>query len=351
MNMSAQSTPNLSFPEKPDGVIQWNISEFSKVSRANLGYDELAVFVTNATGENSPFPVQGRFSYSANYLIFNPFYPFEKGLTYTVRTKDLNTGKYFKSTFVLQSTEERDVAELLHIFPTAEVLPENLLRFYFYFNTPMKRGEMLKHIHLVDSKGNKDTQAFMQFKQELWSPDGKRLTLLFDPGRIKRGVYTNLELGPALQEGDTYKLVISGDWQDVYGQKLGMTETKTFKVGTAYRTAIDVSSWNVNEPEAESTQPLTIQLDRIMDHATVQSMIQIKIEDNNDIEGSWKISESESVLHFTPVEKWQKGNYEIVLDSGLEDVAGNNLSSLLDQLEEDQSTMRTTNFSIKFKIL
>ncbi len=351
MNMLAQSTPNLSFPEKPDGVIRWNISEFSKISGANLGYDELAVFVTNTTGENSSIPVQGTFSYSSNDLIFTPYYPFEKGLTYTVRVKDVNTGKYFNSDFVLESIEKQDVAKLLHIYPSAELLPENLLRFYLYFNSPMKQGEALKHIHLVDSRGNKDTQAFMQFKQELWSPDGKRLTLLFDPGRIKRGVSTNLELGPALLHGNTYQLVISGAWQDVYGQNLDATEKMTFKVGAAYRTAIDISNWNVNEPEVESTKPLTIQLDRIMDHALVQSMLQIKYEENQNIKGSWEISESESVLFFTPVEKWQKGNYEIVLDSGLEDVTGNNLNSLLDdQLKPEQSTLRKTSFSIKFEI-
>jgi hypothetical protein len=350
MNMSAQSIPNMAFPEKPDGVIQWNSSEFSKVRGANLGYDELAVFVKNATGENSPIPVQGRFSYSANYLIFTPYYPFEKGLTYTVRTKDLNTGKYFNSDFVLESIEKEDVAELLHIFPSAEVLPENLLRFYLYFNTPMRKGEAMKHIQLVDSKGNKDTQAFIQFKQELWSPDGKRLTLLFDPGRIKRGVSTNLELGPALQEGNTYQLAISGEWQDVYGQKLGMTEKKTFKVGAAYRTAIDIRIWNVNKPEAESTQALTIQLDRIIDRALVQSMIQIKNEKNQKIQGSWEISQNESVLHFTPVEKWQKGYYEILLDSGLEDIAGNNLNSLLDQPKTQQHLKSRTYYSIRLEI-
>jgi hypothetical protein len=350
MNTLAQPTPELILPKKSDGFIQWDVSAFPKGEGSNLGYDELAVFVTNATGEIGPIPVQGRFICNAGNLIFTPYYPFEKGLTYTVRTKDLNTGKYFNCSFVLESSEKHAAAELLHIFPSAEVLPENLLRFYFYFHTPMKKGETLQHIHLVDSKGNKDTQAFMQFKQELWSPDGKRLTLLFDPGRIKRGVSTNLELGPALQEGNTYQLVISGEWQDVYGQELGANEIKTFKVGAAYRTAIDMSSWSVNEPEVESTQSLTIQLDRIVDHALVQSMILIKNEENQNIEGSWETSEGESVLHFTPVEKWQKGNYEIVLDSGFEDVAGNNLSSLLDQLETDQSTMRTTNFRIKFEI-
>ena len=352
MNMSAQSRPKLTFPEKPAGVIQWDISAFSKVSGANLGYDELAVFVTNATGENSPIPVQGTFSYCANDLIFTPYYPFEKGLTYTVRTKDLNTGKYFNSEFVLDSIEKPDDAELLHIYPSAKELPENLLRFYLYFSTPMRKGEALQHIHLVDSKGTTDTHAFMQFKQELWSPDGKRLTLLFDPGRIKRGVSTNLELGPALLQGNSYQLVISGEGQDVYGQKLDATEKMTFQVGAAYRTAIDISSWNVNVPKIESTQPLIIQLDRIMDHALIQSMIQIKNEENQNIKGSWEFSESDSVLHFFPLEKWQKGNYEIVLKSGLEDVTGNNLNSLLDdQLKPDQSTLRKTNFSLKFEII
>lgn len=350
MNTLAQSTPDLILPKEPDGVIQWNVSVFSRVNRANLSYDELAVFVTHASGENSPIPVQGIFSENADYLIFTPYYPLEKGLTYTVRTKDLDTGKYFNSPFVLESIEKRDVAELLHIFPSAEELPENLLRFYFYFNTPMRKEEALKHIHLVDSEGNTDTHAFMQFKQELWSPGGKRLTLLFDPGRIKRGVSTNLVLGPSLIEGNIYQLSISGDWQDVYGQKLGANVTKTFRVEAAYRTVIDISSWNVNEPEAESTQLLTLQLDRIMDHALVQSMIQIKTKENQNVQGSWEISESESVLHFTPVEKWQKGNYEIVLDSGFEDVAGNNLNSLLDQPKTQQHLKSRTYYSIWFEI-
>jgi hypothetical protein len=79
-------------------------------------------------------------------------------------------------------------------------------------------------------------------------------------------------------------------------------------------------------------------------------MIQIKNEENQNIEGSWKISESEFVLRFTPSEKWQKGHYQILLDSGFEDVAGNNLNSLLDQLETKQNTGRKPHYSIKFVI-
>jgi hypothetical protein len=350
MNTIAQSTPDLILPKESNGFVQWNVSAYSKVNRAGLGYGELAVFVTNTPSENSSIPVQGIFSERTDYLIFTPLYPFENGLTYTVRTKHFDTDEYSYHDFELESNGNQDSAGLLNVFPSADVLPENLLRFYFYFNTPMKKGEALKHICLVDSNGNRDTQAFMQFKEELWSPDGTRLTLLFDPGRIKRGVSSNLELGPALLEGNTFQLVVSEEWQDVYGQKLGTTERKTFKVGAAYRKAIEIRSWNVYEPEAESTQQLTLKLDRIMDHALVQSMIQIKTEENQNVQGNWEISENESVLQFTSVEKWQKGNYEIVFDNGFEDVAGNNLNSLLDQQKTQQHLKSVTDYSIRFEV-
>lgn len=41
----------------------------------------------------------------------------------------------------------------------------------------------------------------LAIKEELWSSDGKRLTILFDFGRIKRGVSTNRRQGPALEKG------------------------------------------------------------------------------------------------------------------------------------------------------
>jgi hypothetical protein len=348
--MLAQSTPDLILPNQPEGNIQWNVSAFPKVSQVDLSYDELAVFVINASGEVGPIPVQGRFICNAGNLIFTPYYPFEKGLTYTVRTKHLDTDLHSYRTFVLKTSEKHEAAELLCIYPSADVLPENLLRFYFYFSTPMKKGEVLKHIQLIDSNGDADTHAFMQFKEELWSPDGKRLTLLFDPGRIKRGVSTNVELGPALLEGDSYQIVISAEWQDVYGQKLSTQQTKTFIVGEAYRNAINIDNWSVNAPKAMSKQALSIQFDRIVDHALVQSVFQIRNDENETIEGNWQISENEVVVNFIPSQKWKRGHYQIWFDSWFEDVAGNNLNSLLDQLEAKQKNTKQAYYNIDFVI-
>lgn len=331
LKMFAQSTSNLVLPTESKGAIEWNVSAFSTNGRANWGYDELAIFVTSAAGESSSVPVQGRFSYNTGQLIFTPYYPFEKGLTYTVRTKNLDTDEYLYCTFMLETKEKYAVAKLLQIYPLANVLPENILRFYLYFNTPMKKGQALKYIRLVDAAGNIDNHAFMEFKQELWSTDGKRLTMVFDPGRIKRGVSTNRELGPALLEGQKYRLTISGAWQNIYGQALSANASKEFIVGQAYRQHIDVESLEIEKPKAYTYDALVIHFDRLMDHALIHSMLQIENEEGNPIAGHWEISDDETKALFFPEDTWKKGNYRILMHGNLEDLAGNNLNALLDE--------------------
>ncbi|MEO0754423.1 MAG: hypothetical protein AAFY85_06450, partial [Pseudomonadota bacterium] len=72
------------------------------------------------------------------------------------------------------------------IYPTSDVLPANLLRFYVYFSEPMQRSAALEHVTLRSvSTGKAVTGAFFQSRYDLWSTDGRRLTLLLDPGRVK----------------------------------------------------------------------------------------------------------------------------------------------------------------------
>ena len=56
-------------------------------------------------------------------------------------------------------------------------VPENALRFYLHFSRPMTRGEGLKHVHLANKDGDPVEDAFLDLAEELWSADGKRLTL------------------------------------------------------------------------------------------------------------------------------------------------------------------------------
>ncbi len=327
----AQSTPELILPEGLNGIIKLNISTLPNQRKDVLDYDHLAVFVKNEEGNHASNPVQGLYTREGDYLVFKPYFPFESGMTYVVRTKNANSeDDGFYQTFRIGMRKKVEQPKVVNIYPLASQLPENLLRFYIYFNTPMKKGQALKHIQLIDTAGNIDKHAFMEFKQELWSGDSKRLTVLFDPGRIKRGVSTNVLRGPALVKGKRYTLSLSGDWRDVYNQPLSANTTKEIEVVSAYRQSIKVNEWVIDQPKANSYDTLTIHFDRIMDHALIQSMIQLVDAEKNFIAGHWEVVEQEQQIQFIPEKKWHKGKYQIAIDSRLEDVAGNNLYNLLD---------------------
>ena len=351
LELFSQIDSPLILPTEPGGIVQLNISAFTHVDTEKFAYEYLAVFVNNEGAKNPSIAVQGRHVIKGDYLIFSPYFPFEKGMTYIVKAKyaDVDTGHSFQS-FQVGKKLPVDEAKVVSIYPSGNQVPENLLRFYIYFNTPMKKGQALKYIQLADTAGNIDRQAFMEFKQELWSPDGKRLTLLFDPGRIKRGVSTNRELGPALHEGKRYYLTISAEWQDVYGQSLSVEKTQQFVVSQAYRRSINIKEWEVNIPKANGHNPLIIRFDRMMDHALLQSMVQLKDDEKNLVEGQWEISAEGQEGQFVPIKKWQKGTYQLVFDNRLEDVAGNNLESLLDQIKSKKESPGHTHQTIAFQI-
>ena len=86
------------------------------------------------------------------------------------------------------------------VYPTSDKLPENQLKFYLHFSAPMSRGDSYKHIQLLDEKGKAVELPFLELDEELWDPAGKRFTLFFDPGRIKRGLKPREEVGNEIRE-------------------------------------------------------------------------------------------------------------------------------------------------------
>ena len=119
------------------------------------------------------------------------------------------------------------------IYPTAEELPENLLRIYLYFPRPMAATGGRQHVALHDRNGAPVNGAFLATNQELWSPDRSRLTLLLDPGRVKTGLAAHQLMGRALVPGENYTLVVSGSARDLQGCPLGGDTTHSFSVTAA----------------------------------------------------------------------------------------------------------------------
>ena len=149
-------------------------------------------------------------------------------------------------------------ARVEHVYPSADVLPSNQLRLYIYFSEPMSRGEAVHHIHFLDDAGKVREQRLFLPGEELWDPNFTRLTMTFDPGRIKRGLTSNQTIGPPIAEGKRYTLVIDHDWQDARGVPMVEGFRKVFRGGPALRTPPDPKQWRITAPKPGTTNALVV---------------------------------------------------------------------------------------------
>ena len=264
-------------------------------------------------------PISGIYRVDNYCFHFLPKFPFEPGVRYRATFTPVGQ-KAVTSTFEIPLVKREPATVVAHIYPTADVLPDNLLKFYLYFSAPMSGGHIYEHIHLTNEKGDAVELPFLEIDEELWNSDMTRLTLFLDPGRIKRGVKPLEEIGPALQGGKQYTLTITRDWVDATGTPLKQSFEKKFTVVASDRDAPDLSQWKISEPRAGTRDPLKIDFSDPMDHALALRMIQIE-----NVPGSAKITNHEKTWTLTPAEPWKAGPHRLLVQTTIEDLAGNNI--------------------------
>jgi len=223
-----------------------------------------------------------------------------------------------------------ELTRVERIYPSTDVFPSNTLRFYIYFSAPMSRGEAYQHIHLIDADNNAPVEIpFLELEQELWDQNNQRLTVLFDPGRIKRGLVPTNTIGPPVVEGKHYKLVVDREWHDARGVRLVKAFERDFRGGPSDRVAPEPKNWRVTAPKGGSTEPLVIRFPKPMDYVLLQRMIGI-FDSRGEIHGRIAVDRNETEWRFTPDEAWKPGAYHITADNTLEDIAGNHLDRPFD---------------------
>ena len=209
------------------------------------------------------------------------------------------------------------------VYPSAEVLPENLLRFYLHFSAPMSRGEAYTHIRLLDAAGRAVADPFLELNEELWSGDGRRFTLLFDPGRIKRGLKPREEVGPVLEAGKSYTLVIDRHWPDAQGNPLAGEFRKSFRAGPPDQESPSPRDWKIQAPAAGTRHPLEVEFSEPLDSALARRLIVVRDGQNRIVQGVVSLERAESLWRFTPDAAWTAGAYSLDVGTDLEDLAGN----------------------------
>ncbi|MEM8636321.1 MAG: hypothetical protein AAGF33_15225 [Pseudomonadota bacterium] len=219
---------------------------------------------------------------------------------------------------------------IVDVYPSSDRLPKNTLRFYIYFSAPMDETTVFSAISLNDANGRQIEGGFLNTTYGLWSPEGTRLTLLMDPGRVKSGLHASNMLGPALKKDERYTLSVETTARDRQGCPLVEAHSKTFEVSGRDNSVPNPSLWSISAPSAKSADRLKIETNEMIDHLSLAYRIRVLSSSGTPIPGRIEIGVEERSWFFTPNTRWDEDEYAIKVDPILEDVAGNRVSGLFD---------------------
>jgi hypothetical protein len=209
----------------------------------------------------------------------------------------------------------------IRISPQAKVLPANTLRFYVHFPRSGEAHFDRDHLWLLDEAEQVVRDPFLVLSHELWSLDGRRLTVLMEPGRIKRGLGTDWSHEPALVIGRTYSLVVTA---------LGQTARHIFRVGDPVLEALDETRWCLISPTVGSLDPAVVHFDRVMDAALCEDGIGVLTPSGVVVPTNVSLAPDGTAARLTPSHPWRAGEHSLILSERLEDVCGNRLGEALD---------------------
>jgi hypothetical protein len=284
-------------------------------------------------------PMAGEYAVRDGRLRFTPMYGFDKGRTFVARfdarkIPAIDVGEPwrqqpFERTFTVAGATATRSTVVRQVYPSGPTLPENMLRFYIEFSAPMGRGSALEHIRLEDDSGKVVIDPFLPVEAEFWNPERTRFTLFFDPGRVKRGIKPNRDLGRALVAGKKYALVIDERWIDGQGQPLKQAHRHEFMAGPAIEHGLDLGTWTISDPNAGTREPLMITFPYALDYGLLQRALALHVgtfePKGAAIAGEATIDANETRWSFTPRDPWISDNYMLVALTLLEDPAGNRI--------------------------
>jgi len=288
----------------------------------------LAVFTgAEVPGRGTP-AIAGSYALDAEGLHFRPLFPFVSGLRYTARL-DLGRGAPLVEVFAV-APPTGEGPRVTAVFPSGDTLPENALRVYLHFSRPMQARDVQRHVRLERPDGSVVPLAFVEVQHGLWDGRRTRLTLLFHPGRIKRGVAPGERLGPPLRAGETYRLVVDKAVRDASGRPLGRDFEWRIRVTAADRESPRAEGLRVSAP-GDVGAPLVVELPEPLDEALLHRLVWVEDARGRPVAGTASVSNGETRWSFRPERDWSPGRYGLRVHPALEDRAGNRFDRVFDR--------------------
>lgn len=256
----------------------------------------------------------------AGALIRMPLFVVVFGTLWTIST----------ASFASESCDEVTRPHVVDVYPSTSVVPQNLLRFYLYFDAAMDRESSRSQYFVRDEHGGVIDSVFLSTRFELWSEDARRLTLLLDPGRIKTGISGEGNSKNLLKPQHRFELIIGGALMSQAGCPLTDDFKHPFFVSQPDRISPNPNKWALELPLANSRESLSVKLQEPLDHVSLAYRIRVKTSSGASVRGGISLGREDRTWRFTPHELWMEGEYQLVVDPMLEDLAGNRPVGLFD---------------------
>lgn len=294
---------------------------------------------------DSTTPMLGDYEVVGEVLKFTPRFPFVPGTTHRAFLDPSALAAMVglprpaapviqRMTFRMEPLERIPTARVKAVYPSGEVVPANLLRIYVVFSHPMSRRGIERHIRLLDENETPVEHPFLDLEEPLWDPEARRLTLIFDPGRIKRGLGLNESLGPPLRPGGRYRLVISAEAKDAEGIPLAQEYSREYRVTAADRTSPDPRQWNIGMPQPGTRDALIVVADKALDQPLFERLLRVEDAGGLPLQGDAVVESGGTRWRFVPAQAWHQGQYVLRVAAELEDLAGNRPTRLFDEPAE-----------------
>ncbi len=297
-----------------------------------------ALYVGKSVGESvgdGP-SITGRYALTQGNLVFTPKYPPEPGMSYTAifnaslfsKQVGQNHSAFkqplYQLTRFIEPEQPYTAGEVLKVYPQADILPQNVLRFYVYFSQPMSFDNPYQYLSIINQNNEVVSDAFVEFREGLWDENRMRLTVFIHPGRIKRGVGPNVKQGPVFQPHQHYQLKVDKTFKDLAGTKLKQDFYKPFTITAPQYQKLDPKSWQFKLPAINSLQNLVIHPTRLLDPVLTQRMVtMVNSQTGAMVPADIQLSVVGDKLLIEPELPWSAGDYRIQFDSKLEDLSGN----------------------------
>ncbi|MEA9986584.1 hypothetical protein [Subtercola sp. RTI3] len=132
-------------------------------------------------------------------LRFTPRFAAAPGSVFVVARRDPASGVWAECARVaVPGGPPPRLTTVVSIDPGGGEVPANLLRFAVTFSHEMSEGSSAGQLRLLDANGTEIAGALYDLPPELWDRSRRRLTVLLEPGRIKRGLQPNAVVGALL---------------------------------------------------------------------------------------------------------------------------------------------------------